>query len=32
MKAKTNVKVGTAIPWSLKGTAPNDILGDARIP
>jgi hypothetical protein len=30
MKTKTNVKAGTAIPWSFKGTDGNDGLTDAR--
>jgi hypothetical protein len=32
MKTKSNVKAGTAIPWSFKGTDPNDAYRDVRIP
>jgi hypothetical protein len=28
MKTKSNVKAGTAIPWSLKGNDPNDAFRD----
>jgi hypothetical protein len=31
MKTKSNVKAGTAIPWSFKGVSGND-FSDARLP